>query len=77
MRIATLLTAIVLGAAAFASALRAQESRADIEAVVRDYLAAHPDEVGGIVKDYFIKHPEAVGQILAELLKRRPGGRKA
>jgi protein-disulfide isomerase len=72
MKIATLLIAIVLGEAAFAPALRAQESRADIEAIVRDYLAANPDEVGGIVKDYFIKHPEAVGQILAELLKHRP-----
>ncbi|MBV8765327.1 MAG: DsbA family protein [Hyphomicrobiales bacterium] len=49
----------------------AQESRAGIEAIVSDYLAAHPDEVGAIVKDYFIKHPEAVGQILAELMKHR------
>jgi protein-disulfide isomerase len=50
----------------------AQDSHAEAEAVVRDYLAAHPDEVGEIVKNYFIRHPEAVGQILAELTKRRP-----
>lgn len=49
----------------------AQDSRAATEAIVRDYLAAHPDEVGAIVRDYFIKHPEAVGQILAELMKHR------
>ena len=73
MRIVRLVIALALGAAAFAPPLQAQESRADLEAVVKDYLAAHPDEVGEIVKDYFIKHPEAVGQILAELLKRRPG----
>lgn len=49
----------------------AQDVRAEIEAIVRDYLAAHPDEVGEIVKGYFVKHPEAVGQILVETLKHR------
>ncbi|MBV8961914.1 MAG: DsbA family protein [Hyphomicrobiales bacterium] len=48
-----------------------QDSRTATEAIVRDYLATHPDEVGAIVRDYFIKHPEAVGQILAELMKHR------
>ena len=54
-------------------AQEAQDSRAVTEAIVKDYLAAHPDEVGEIVTAYFIKHPEAVGQILAELFKHRPG----
>jgi protein-disulfide isomerase len=49
----------------------AQDLRGEIEAIVKDYLATHPDELGQIVKDYFVKHPEAVGQILAELLKHR------
>jgi protein-disulfide isomerase len=49
----------------------AQDVRDEIEAIVRDYLAAHPDEVGEIVKGYFIRHPEAVGQILVETLKHR------
>ncbi|MBV9559391.1 MAG: DsbA family protein [Bradyrhizobium sp.] len=49
----------------------AQDSRTATEAIIRDYMAAHPDEVGAIVRDYFIKHPEAVGQILAELMKHR------
>jgi len=53
-------------------AQEAQDSRVVTEAIVKDYLAAHPDELGEIVKAYFIKHPEAVGQILAELLKHRP-----
>jgi protein-disulfide isomerase len=52
----------------------AQDLRGEIEAIVKDYLAAHPEEVGQIAKDYFVKHPEAVGQILTELLKHRSGG---
>jgi protein-disulfide isomerase len=51
---------------------RAQDLRGEIESIVKDYLASHPDEVGEIVKAYMIAHPEAVGQILAELLKHRP-----
>jgi protein-disulfide isomerase len=62
--------AVLVSVLAPPSAL-AQDSRAATEAIVRDYLAAHPDEVGAIVRDYFIKHPEAVGQILAELIKHR------
>ncbi len=51
----------------------AQDARAQVEAIVKNYLASHPEELGEIVKGYFIKHPEAVGQILAEILKRQPG----
>ena len=51
----------------------AQDQRAQVEAIVKNYLASHPEELGEIVKGYFIKHPEAVGQILAEILKRHPG----
>jgi protein-disulfide isomerase len=50
----------------------AQDLRGEIDAVIKDYLATHPDEVGEIVKNYMIAHPEAVGQILTELLKHRP-----
>ena len=53
------------------SSAGAQDLRGEIEAIVKDYLANHPDEVGEIAKSYLIKHPKAVGQILAELLKRR------
>jgi protein-disulfide isomerase len=51
---------------------RAQDLRGEIDGIIKDYLANHPDEVGEIVRDYMIRHPEAVGQILAELLKHRP-----
>lgn len=50
---------------------RAQGSREEIEAVVKDYVATHPEELGKLVKDYMIRHPEAVGEILTELLKHR------
>jgi protein-disulfide isomerase len=50
---------------------QAQEVRGEIEQIIKDYLAAHPDEVGEIVKTYLIKHPAAVGEILVEVLKHR------
>jgi protein-disulfide isomerase len=53
-------------------AARAQDLRGEIDAIIKDYLANHPDEVGEIVKGYMIAHPEAIGQILAEVLKHRP-----
>ena len=64
--VAAVLVSVLAPPSAFA-----QDSRAATEAIVRDYLAAHPDEVGAIVRDYFIKHPEALSQILAELIKHR------
>jgi protein-disulfide isomerase len=49
----------------------AQDLRGEIQSIIKDYLARHPDEVGAIAKEYFVKHPEAVGQILVQLLKHR------
>ena len=48
-----------------------QDLRGEIEQIVKDYLAAHPDEVAGIVKNYVVQHPEMLGQILTGILKRR------
>lgn len=50
----------------------AQTVREEIDSIVKDYLATHPDEVGQIVKDYLVKHPEAVGEIMVSVLKHRP-----
>ncbi len=55
----------------------AQDLRGEIDAIIKDYLASHPEEVGEIVKNYMIEHPEAVGQIIAELLKHRPAASTA
>ena len=72
MRSPRILSAAILSAGLFASSgAPAQDSRAAAEAIVKDYLEAHPEELGELVKGYFIKHPEAVGQILSEILKRR------
>jgi protein-disulfide isomerase len=73
LRTATLFSVVIAGLISLMPlASSAQDLRGEIEAIVKDYLAAHPEEVGQIAKDYFVKHPEAVGQILAELLKHRP-----
>jgi protein-disulfide isomerase len=65
--------AIVAGLIALSPAAgRAQNAREEIDALIKDYLATHPDEVGQIVKGYLVRHPEAVGEILAEVLKHRP-----
>jgi protein-disulfide isomerase len=50
---------------------QAQDLRGQIESVVKNYLATHPDEVGEIVKSYLIAHPQALDSIVAEALKRR------
>jgi protein-disulfide isomerase len=52
---------------------RAQDLRGEIEAIIKDYLATHPDEVGQIARDYMMKHPEAMGAILAQMLQHRSG----
>ncbi len=54
-----------------APAANAQSSRADVEAIVKDYLAQHPEDVQRIVKDYLVKNPEVLRDALAEMIKRR------
>jgi protein-disulfide isomerase len=72
-RTASFSVAIAAGLVLLApSTARAQDPRGEIEAIVKDYLATHPDEVGEIVKNYLVQHPEALGQILAAVLKRSP-----
>jgi protein-disulfide isomerase len=51
---------------------RSQDLRSEIDAIIKDYLATHPEEVTQIVKNYLVQHPEVAGEILAGLLKRRP-----
>jgi protein-disulfide isomerase len=65
--------AIVAGLIALSPAAgRAQNAREEIDALIKDYLATHPDEVGQIARSYLVRRPEAVGEILAEVLKHRP-----
>ena len=58
---------IVLGA----TGSHAQDAREELDAVIKDYLATHPDEIGEIAKNYLVRHPEAIGEIFAEVLKHR------
>jgi protein-disulfide isomerase len=63
--------AAIIGSAVMLAAAPAEElRRADIEAIVQEYLAAHPEVVERIVKDYLIKNPDAVGNAFAEIVKR-------
>ena len=63
--------AAVVAATLAAGSAHAQTQRAEIEAIVRDYLASHPEEVQRIVKDYIAKNPDVLQEAFAELVKRR------
>jgi protein-disulfide isomerase len=52
----------------------AQDLRGEIEGIIKEYLATHPDEVGQIAKDYLVRHPEVFQEILAAVLKKRAPG---
>jgi protein-disulfide isomerase len=73
-RLTAAASAMVLAASMWIlpASCQAQDVRGEIENVVRDYLAAHPEEVVDVIKTYLVRHPEALGQILAEVLKRKP-----
>ncbi len=55
-----------------ASITKAEEPHEQLDAVIKQYLAAHPDEVGEIVKDYVVKHPDIFMNVLVDVIKRRP-----
>jgi len=55
-----------------ATSSRAQDSHEELEALIKQYLATHPDDVGAIVKDYVIKHPDVFRDALVDLMKRQP-----
>lgn len=67
----TVIAGAILLAPQFAGA---QDLRGEIDAIVRDYLAAHPDEVGKIATDYLTKHPEVMTAILAQMLRQHAAG---
>jgi protein-disulfide isomerase len=55
----------------FAVPVQAETQRAEIEAVVKDYLASQPEELQHIVRDYLLKHPEILRDALTELVTKR------
>ncbi len=62
---------LLLALAASLSPAAAQTSRADIEAIVADYLAKNPAAVERIVKNYIEKNPDALQGSIEEYVKRR------
>lgn len=65
----TIVAALTL---AVAPASRAQSSNDDLETMIKQYLAAHPEEVAAIVKEYVINHPDVFRDSLLDLMKRQP-----
>jgi protein-disulfide isomerase len=64
------LASVIVLAAVGPAPLHAQDLRAEIEGIVKDYLSQHPEDVQGIVKDYLVKHPEVLQEALSEMLKK-------
>ena len=70
-RIAKLAMIPAIAACAMISPSAAQSVRGEIETIVKEYLAQHPEEIGDMVKDYLAKHPEALQQAIIEMMKKR------
>lgn len=51
----------------------AQETmtRERVEAIVGDYIKAHPDEIGEMAKQFVLRHPEVLREILVELNRQK------
>jgi len=54
------------------SAIRAQDSQHELAALIKQYLATHPDELGAIVKDYVVNHPDVLRDALGDSIKGQP-----
>ena len=61
-----------VGAVAWPSPGRGEElAPPQVRAIIKDYIATHPDEIGAIVKDYLVNHPEFLKEVFIELAKRK------
>jgi protein-disulfide isomerase len=47
------------------------DTEISVEAIVKNYLAKHPEEIERIVRDYLAKHPEVVQASILQLLMRK------
>ena len=70
LAISAIAASVLLGAA---PAL-AQAQRAEVETIVKDYLAKNPQDVERIVKDYLLKNPDLLQDAINEFVKRRSAG---
>jgi len=62
---------LLLSLAPRPSAAEETMSREKVEAIVGDYLKAHPDEVAVLVKDYLLRHPEIFREIFLDLNRQK------
>ncbi len=62
--------ALALGLA-WAAPASSQTLRGEIEGIIKEYLATHPDEVGEAVKTYLADHPEVLQQAIIEMMRKR------
>ena len=62
---------LAISAISLVGPAKAETPRSDIESIVREYLASHPEDVQRIVKDYLQKNPEILRDALGELIKRQ------
>jgi protein-disulfide isomerase len=77
-RAAAILALALTATLSSAPSSSAQSPRSEIETIVKEYLAQHPDEVGEMVKSYLTKHPEVVRQVIIDMMKQRaPSGEQA
>ena len=53
-------------------ASKAQDAHQALDALIKEYLAAHPEEVREIVKDYVVNHPDIFRDVLGDALKQQP-----
>ena len=74
IRTAAIFAFAALATTAWVPLAQAQTLRTEIEAIVKEYIASHPDEIGEVVKDYLGKHPEALQEAIIGMMKARRGG---
>ncbi|MBR0702695.1 DsbA family protein [Bradyrhizobium diazoefficiens] len=68
---------LAISAISFVGSATAETQRSEIEPVVREYLASHPEDVQAIVKDYLLKNPEILRDALGELIKKQAAAKPA
>ncbi|MBV9346577.1 MAG: DsbA family protein [Pseudolabrys sp.] len=67
-------SAAILAGLALAAPVAFAQSRPELDAAIKDYLARNPQDVQRIVRDYLSKNPEVMQEAIAEFVKRQRAG---
>lgn len=65
---------LVAATMAMSGSAHAQMQRADVEDAIRQYIAAHPEELGPAIEKYLADNPEAVRKAIQALIAKRGAG---